>query len=230
MNLATVDNLAVNHRCWLQHCSPLAKLLLVAAILALLLTTLSLQFVLLTACLVAAVAISNRLPLAQLAALSAVPMLLASLYAYSLGDWQLGWLIVGRAGTAAATVVAVAMTTPPLKLLTLLAWPLPGVLGEVMYFAYRSLFLLTGGVSASLAAVRLRRGREKLSFSRLRVMGQVIGMSVIRAWDLAGRQYDLLRLRGLAEGLAVQRDWRLRPADAVLVGLAFMLIAGWYYV
>lgn len=230
MHLAAVDNLAVNHSCWLQQGSPLAKLLLIFWVLAVLLSTTSLAAVGFTALVILLVAATNRLPLASLAGLAMVPMLLAALFAFSLADWYVGWLLVGRAGTAAATVVVVAMTTPPLRLLTLLSAPLPRVLGELMYFTYRSVFLISGGVATALEAVRQRRGREPWGVSRFRTLAQVFGMALVRSWDLAGRQYEAVRLRGVSQGFSVQRDWRLRLNDLPVLATGLLVTAGWYFV
>lgn len=229
MNLATIDNLAINHSCWLQRCSPLAKLILILVVLALLLSSRSLLFLVgLLALLTLNIAL-NRLPLLVVLPLALLPMGFAAIFALSLGDWAVGLLLIGRAGAAALTVASVFVTTAPLRLLSLLAAPLPGLFGELLFFTYRSFFILTGSLENTLRAVRLRRGKESFSRARIRALGQVVGMTLLRAWDLAGRQYDLLRLRGLSGGLKYSRDWRLRPADLGLLAAAIAIGAGWYY-
>lgn len=230
MNLATLDNLAVNHKCWLQGCSLPAKALFVIALLTLLLTSRSLAFMGGLALLLLAAAVSNRLPLLVLGPLVLAPMLFASLFAISLGDWRLGLMIIGRAGIAALAVALVFVTTPPVHVLGLLAAPMPPVFGELLYFTYRSLFLLWGTLDNTLTAMRLRRGRERLSWDGIKAAAQVHGMILLRAWDMAGRQYSLLRLRGLGQGLRVNRDWRLRRPDWALLLGVLVVAAGWYYV
>lgn len=228
MHLATMDNLAVNHHCWLQRCSPLGKVLFVAAALVFLLTTRSLLFLLGLLIFTAGLALSNGLPLRVLLPLVLVPMFFASVFAFSLKDWSVGLLVLGRAATAALTVAMVFMTTAPVRLLGLISAPMPEVFGELMYFTYRSFFLLLGSLNNTLGAMRLRRGREKFSLSRMRAMAQVYGMTLVRAWDMAGRQYDLLRLRGLGQGLRINRDWRLRAWDVALLAAIIVIGVGWY--
>lgn len=230
MNIATLDNLAVNHSCWLQRCSPVAKAVFVISVLVLLLTTMSLHFIGGLAIVLLVMAVANQLPLKVLLPLVIFPMLFASIFALSLGDWQVGAVLIGRAGMAALTVVMVFVTTPPIRLLAMLSAPMPGIFGELLYFTYRSLFLLWGTLDNTLTAVKLRRGREPFSISRVRAMAQVYGMTLVKAWDLAGRQYSLLRLRGLDSGLKISRDWKLRSIDAVLLIVVILLSAGWYYV
>lgn len=230
MNLATMDNLAVNHRCWLQQCSALAKGIFVAAVLTLLLTTRSLPFIAGLAALLLVIALSNRLPLMILLPLALIPMLFAGIFAVSIKDWAIGMLVIGRAGTAALTVAQVFMTTAPVHLLGLIAAPMPEVFGELIYFTYRSFFLLAGSLNNTLTAVRLRRGKERFSLARVGAMAQVYGMTLVRAWDLAGRQYDLLRLRGLGQGLKISRDWHLRFWDLGLLAAIFLIGMGWYFV
>lgn len=230
MNLAVLDSLAVNHTCWLKRCSVLARILFVAAVLALLLTTMSLPFMGGLALFLLALAMFNRLPLKVLTPLVLAPMLFAGFFAVSLGDWQVGLALTVRAGLAALTVSSVFVTVPPLRLLGLLSAPLPEVFGELLYFTYRALFLLWESLDNTLTAVRLRRGREGFSLARIRAMAHVYGMTLLRAWDLAGRQYSLLRLRGLGEGLRVNRDWSLRTADLLLLIFTLLIAAGWFYV
>lgn len=229
MNLATMDNLAVNHRCWLQRCSPLAKALFVLGALAFLLTTRSLTFLVGLMIFMVGLALTNRLALGVFLPLVLVPVFFASVFAISLRDWSVGLLVLGRAATAALTVVMVFMTTAPVRILGLISAPMPEVFGELMYFTYRSFFLLLESLNNTLAALRLRRGKERFSLSRVRAMAQVYGMTLVRAWDMAGRQYDLLRLRGLGQGLRISRDWHLRTWDLALFAALICIGVGWYY-
>lgn len=228
MNLATIDNIAVNHECWLQRCSAPAKVLLIVTVLSLLLTTKALAFVGGLGALLLAIALGNRLPFKILAPLILIPMAFASLFAISVGDWAVGLLVVGRAGVAALLVVIIFLTTPPVRLLSLVSAPMPAVFAGLLFFTYRSFFILATSISNSLKAVRLRRGREKLSWGKFKSMAQIIGLSLVRAWDLAERQYDLLRIRGLGAGLKVDRDWRLRPWDCALLATVIIIGMGWY--
>lgn len=230
MNVAALDNLAVNHSCWLQRCSCLAKVFFILAVLALLLTSFSLPFMGGMAVMLVIMAIYNRLPLGVLAPLALAPMIFASVFAVSLGDWEIGLVLVARAGIAALTVVLVFVTTPPVQLLGLVSAPMPSVLGELLYFTYRSVFLLWGTLDNALTAVRLRQGRLRLGGARIRVMAQVYGMILLRAWDLAGRQYSLLRLRGLDQGLRINRKLAFQRADWVLLIIVVIIGAGWLYV
>lgn len=225
-----MDNLAVNHSCWMQRCSLLAKAVFVIAVLALLLTTRSLPFIGGVALFLLTVAVSNSLPLSILGPLSLLPMLFASVFALSLGDWTGGLIIVGRAGIAALAVALVFATTPPVRVLGLISAPLPPIFGELLYFTYRTLFLLWGTLDNTLMVVRLRRGKESFSITRLKATTQVYGMVLLRAWEMAGRQYSLLRLRGLALGLQINRDWKLCKPDWVLFVGIMVLAVGWYYV
>jgi energy-coupling factor transporter transmembrane protein EcfT len=230
LNLATLDNLAVNHRCWLQRCSTLAKVLFAAAVLTFLLTTMSLPFIAGLAALLLVIALSNRLPLAVLLPLALIPMIFAGIFAFSIRDWAVGLTVIGRAGTAALIAAEVFMTTAPVHLLGVISAPMPEIFGELIYFTYRSLFLLAGSLDNTLKAVRLRRGKEKFSFARVRATAQVYGMTLVRAWDMAGRQYDLLRLRGLGQGLKISRDWHLRSSDLILLAAILLIGMGWYFV
>lgn len=199
-------------------------------VLGFLLTSKSLYFVGCLLLLLMAVVLANRLPARIYLPLVLIPVVFAALFAISIRDWTVGLLIMGRAGAAALTVVMVFLTTRPVKLLSLVSAPLPAVFGELLFFTYRSFFILMASLSNSLRAVRLRRGQERFSVAKLKGMAQVLGMSLVRAWDLAGRQYELLRVRGLGAGLRISRDWRINPWDLTLAGLGIAVATGWYYV
>ena len=230
MNLASIDHLAVNHHCWLQRCSPLAKVIFLISVLALLLTTRSLPFIAGLASFLLMVVAGNGLPLSVILPLAFMPLVFASIFAISVGDWAVGLLIIGRAGVAALMVATVFVTTPPVRLLALLSAPMPGVFAELLFFTYRSFFLIAGTLENTIQAVKLRRGNQKPGIARIRAMAPVYGMILVRAWDMAARQYSLLRLRGLEEGLKVNRDWRLKVQDLGLLAAAIIIGAGWYFV
>lgn len=229
MNFAALDNLAVNHSCWLQRCSPVAKLLFVLILLVLLLTTYSLPFLTGLALVLIILVGTNRQPLRVIAPLTLAPMVFASVIAFSLGNWNIGLVLTARAGLAALAMVLVFVSTPPVYILGLLSAPMPPVFGELLYFTYRSLFLLWGTLDNLLRAVKLRRGQGRFGLAHIRAMAQVYGMVLLRAWDLAGRQYSLLRLRGLEHGLKIKRSFGLQRTDWILLVIIIISIVGWYF-
>lgn len=230
MELAALDNVAVNHHCWLQRCSLAAKVGFVVVALALLITSRSLGFLGLQLLVVLGLALSNRLPIRMFFGLLAFPLIFSGIIALSLGDVPVGLLLVGRALAAAGAVVVVFLTTPPMRLLAFISAPLPGVFGELLYFTYRSFFLLWQSLDKTITAVRLRGGFAPKGLKRLKVAAEIYGTTLVRGWDMAGRQYMLLRLRGLEQGLAIQRSWSLSKNDWALLGLCIFLMGGWFLV
>lgn len=227
MHLATVDYYGVNHRCWLQRCSGTAKIVFLAGFLALVISTRSLPFVGGLAAFLLALALVNKLPLRVLLPLALVPMVLASIFALSLRSWTLGLLVVGRSGAAALAAAVVLMTTAPVRLFGLLTALMPGIMAELLFFTYRSFFILTGSLANTLQGVKLRGPGPGLG--QIPTLARVYGMTLVRAGDLASRQYDLLRLRGLGQGLKINRDWRLHSQDLGLLFFLILLAMGWYY-
>jgi energy-coupling factor transporter transmembrane protein EcfT len=103
----------------------------------------------------------------------------------------------------------------------------PGVVGDALLMTYRTTFLLFGKFSSLLRAVRLRAGlRGRHPVRTARITTQALGGLLLYSFDLAQRDYDILRLRGYTGRLRVNTLRSTdRRVDAALLLAATMALA-----
>jgi cobalt/nickel transport system permease protein len=144
-----------------------------------------------------------------------VPLLIAQGLASPLG----ALLMVGKAVDAALTMLVVITTTPYPVLFAALRRVAPGLLVDTLFLAYRSFFILLGLAGDVLLGLRLRGGLSARHWGRrLASIGQGIGLIIIRGIDLGEDFNRVLRLRGYRGQLtAGGMEWRFCPPE--LVGL-----------
>lgn len=228
MDVATVDYWATSGRSYLHRASPVAKIVAAAAGIA---TVVVVQNVLVLAAvylLVLAAARRARIPLRPFVlatTYSAVFALLLAVAQYA-GDWVIPLTTVVKAMTAAAVVVLLIATTPYPQLFAPLRRLLPGIVVDVLYVTYRSVFIVLGVLTDLLTAVRLRGGFVGRNIgSRARNLAAAFGLGAIHALDVSERTYAVMRVRGYSGGLSGERSSGLRGRDAPLLMAALSVAA-----
>ncbi len=227
MDISTIDYWAVHGRSPLHRASAPSKLLAAGLLIAAVVIAQDPFSLAATYLLVAAGIAFARLPLLRLLALAAYPAVFALLFAVSqwTGSLMGSLVIIGKAMTAAATMVLLITTTPYPQLFALLRRFLPGIVADGLLLTYRSLFLMLALVDDLVTALRLRGGlsrRRYLHNSRSLAMG--LGLLLVRAIGLSERLYDVLRLRGYAGRLAAGAVWRATRYDPLPLAPALLLL------
>jgi len=116
-------------------------------------------------------------------------------------------------------------STPAPELFRVARRLMPATLADILFLAYRSLFILLERALAAREAVRLR-GSGSSWLQRLRRNSLVGGLSVLRATELASEQYAAIRLRGYPGSRAAAAvPWRSAPDSLLLAGGALALAA-----
>lgn len=173
--------------------------------------------------------IAARLPARQLMVLAAYPAIFSTLFVISQWDGTLvrPAIIILRAMDSALAMLLLITTTPYPQVFATLRFLLPRVVLDGLFLTYRSLFLLLDVAGDLLVALRLRGGLVWRNPIRSAAnIGYGLGPLLLRALALSQRFYDAMRLRGYTGQLVSGRDWyRLRPADALPVGLGLVLLA-----
>ncbi len=228
MRVTEVDSWAVRGTSALHRAAPSAKVAAFILVLASVVVSQNL-FVILGVMLAVACAIpAFGLPGRQVFGLAAYPGLFALVFAFASAPEPLtGALFVAKAVTAALGAVTVMYTTPYPYVFGLAQRYLPTIVGDALLMTYRSLFLLAEKLSSLLVAVRLRSGlsaRQPLRAARATT--QALGGLLLYAFDLAQREYDVMRLRGYEERLQVTLPRsESRGFDAALVGVGGVMLA-----
>lgn len=146
-----------------------------------------------------------RLPLTKMLPLALYPALFALVFAFASAPGPVtGALVVLKAVTAALAAVTLMFSTPYPQVFAPIQRITPTIVGDALLMTYRSLFILAAKFGDLLRAVRLRSGisaRQPLRAARATT--RALGGLLLYSFDLAQREYDVLRLRGYEGGLRV---------------------------
>ena len=228
IGVGTVDRSATSDLGWLHPLSPIAKLFAFAVALAAVIVTWNALVVLSLAAALAALAIGARLDLKSTFGLASYPAIFALVFAFASAPNVLtGSVIVLKAVCAGLLAVTLVMTTPYPQIFAPVQRIVPGIVGDALLMTYRTTFLLLDKFASLLRAVRLRSGiRGTHPVRTARATTQALGGLLLYAFDLAQRDYDILRLRGysghLRAHLPRSRD---RLGDVLLLVTALALLA-----
>lgn len=224
MDIAAVDRSATQGDSWLHRAAPGAKLAAFGLLLAA--AVVSWNFVLLAslALLIAAAAVSARLNLKLTFGLAAYPALFAAVFAFaSAPSAGTGLVIVLKAVTAALAAVTLTLTTPYPQVFAPVQKVVPGLVGDALLMTYRSFFLLLQRFSDLLTTVKLRSATRSGGLKRtVRDTSAALGNVVLYSFDLAQRDYDVMRVRGYSGRLRIApRRRRIGATEIALVAVAF---------
>lgn len=238
MDITALDRSAVLGDSLLHRATPRVKLAAASILLAASMVTPDPLVAAGVALSVTGVATLLRLPLRTVLPLALYPAVFAAVFAFAAAPGLVtAALIVLRAVTAALVVVTLMMTTPYPQVFAPLQRVLPTVVGDAMLMTYRSLFLLAEKFADLLRAIRLRAGlRARQPVRTAQATTRALGGLLLYSFDLAQREYDILRLRGYERGFRVAPRIGTEPAAdgatliyaAAILGvvLAFRFIPG----
>lgn len=228
MDVATVDLWATSGHSSLHRSSATAKLVAAALCLAGVIVVQNVLVVVSVWLVVMAATRRAGLPVRQLVAGSAYAGAFAALFAFAQyrGDLIVPLTTVAKAVTAASVALLLIATTPYPRLFAVVGRVLPGVLVDVLYMTYRSVFILLKCLHDVMVAVRLRGGLAGGGLlAKARNIGTALALSVLHTFDVSERTYAVMRLRGYSGGLSGERAEGIRRGELPLVGLA-MIVAG----
>jgi energy-coupling factor transporter transmembrane protein EcfT len=227
IDIGTVDRSATSDLGWLHRLSPLTKLTVFAMALAAVIVNWNVFMVLALALAFVGVAAGARIDLRSTFTLAAYPALFALVFAFASAPSALtGMVIVLKAVCAGLLAVTLVMTTPYPQIFAPVQRITPPIVGDALLMTYRTTFLLLGKFASLLRAVRLRAGlRGKHPVRTARATTTALGGLLLYSFDLAQRDYDILRLRGYAGRLRVHLPKSRDPlGDWLLVGGAVVIL------
>ncbi len=107
-----------------------------------------------------------------------------------------GFLIMGKVIGTVSLVIFLSMTTPVNKLLNACRWfKVPNTWVEIAMLSYRYIFVLLEDAITVRDAQKVRLGYSGLTRS-LKSLGELMGATVIRAYDRSVAAYEAMMLRG----------------------------------
>lgn len=217
MELAQVDQWAVGGRSAWHRASALGKL--VATVLLIAAVVMARDWRVLAAVYIAvflAIA-AARLPVLKIALLGAYPALFTILFALSqTGGWDVVLLVLMRALAAALVMLLLITTTPYVDIFAALGRVLPSLLADGLLVTYRSFFVLLETFGRLVMGLRLRGAYSRYKLKGFTQMAEVVGVTFLRALDLAEHSHSVLRLRGYSGHIPASRRWRQVNANDLL--------------
>ncbi len=160
---------------------------------------------------------SAQLPVFKIALIGAYPAVFTILFALSqTGGWNVALLILARALTAALAMLLLIATTPYVDIFAALGRILPSLLADGLLITYRSFFILLDTFGRLLVSVRLRGTYSRWRGKDLGQIAEIVGVTFLRALDLAEHSHAALRLRGYAGRIPSSDRWRRLNANDLL--------------
>ncbi|NLZ17345.1 MAG: energy-coupling factor transporter transmembrane protein EcfT [Desulfobulbaceae bacterium] len=149
----------------------------------------------------------------------------------SLAGLHLVWLITLKANAISLLFIACVATMPVAYFgHALHALRLPGKFVFLLLFTYRAIFLLADEWQRLNTALRLHNFVATSSLHSYRTLGTLVGLTLLRSIDRAGRIHQAMLLRGfsghftsLAEFRFTRRDGKFTVAALALLLLYFTL-------
>ena len=199
MHLYEIDRAAVSGTGPLHRLPAGVKLLLLAVLIALLLSVRSLPLhagVLLGLLLLALLA---RVPLVLMLELTAYPLIFLAIIFFSIDGLTLPAALglAARVLAITAAVILLLLTTSFPALFAALGRVLPGALVAALFFTYRALFILAVSLANIRTALRLRGGLDwRHPLRSLTNLGKALGHLLVDVVEMSQRMADGLTLRG----------------------------------
>ncbi len=152
---------------------------------------------------------SARLPVFKIALIGAYPAIFTILFALSqTGGWNVVFLILARALTAALAMLLLIATTPYVDIFAALGRLLPALLADGLFVTYRSFFILLDTFGRLLVGLRLRCAYSRWKWKGFQELAEIAGVTFLRALDLAEHSHAVLRLRGYGGRIPSSDRWR----------------------
>jgi energy-coupling factor transporter transmembrane protein EcfT len=143
--------------------------------------------------------IFSKLPAKIILVLSYYPVIFALLFLLSASNWSssLFLLVFLKVVVASTAVILLFITTSYKTLFTRLNKFLPGFIATALFLTYRAIFILWAILGDIKEAIYLRGGLSAKNIRRsLQVIGDSVGLLVIRSIETSENMYEGMWLRG----------------------------------
>jgi cobalt/nickel transport system permease protein len=142
---------------------------------------------------------------------------------WSQSGLAVGGLVAAKALAVVLALVALVSSSPARQ-----TWAamrrlhVPAGIVQVFHLAYRYVFVIQSESRAVQTAMRARGYRARLNVHSLSILGNAVGMLLIRSTERAERVYLAMQARGFDGSFPASEDWRTRGSDII----KFVLLAG----
>lgn len=227
MDITAIDRSATQGDSRLHGASPVTKLIAFALMVGATMTSWNALVLGSLFTTLVCVAVASRLKMRLTLGLALYPAMFAALFAFaSAPGWVAATAIVVKAATAALAAVILLMTTPYPQVFAPVQRVVPPVLGDALLMTYRTFFLMADRFSDLLTTVRLRSAPRAGIGTSMRTISAALGNLLLYSFDLAQRDYDIMRVRGYAGRLRATLPPARSPGFDAIVVVSAVLIVG----
>lgn len=139
---------------------------------------------------------------------------------------QLVWLVSLKANAIAMLFIACVASMPVARFgHALYSLKVPGKFVFLLLFTYRSIFLLADEWQRLNRALRLHNFVATTNLHSYRTMGSLIGLTLVRSLDRAGRIHQAMLLRGFNGNFNSLVEFRLKRLDYLFLAAALAVLA-----
>lgn len=139
----------------------------------------------------------TRLPFSKLFIFSLYPVVFVLIFVFSVPAIYFLEIVLKILGASMLAILVVS-TTPYFEIFKAMSVVMPAVITQIMFIAYRSIFIILDMMSVMFSTLKLRGGIDSNRPKRtLKLMGRSFGYLLIRSADMAERMNDITYLRGL---------------------------------
>lgn len=141
-----------------------------------------------------------------------------------------GGLVAAKAIGVVLGLIAIVSSSPTQRLWAAMRQlHIPAGLVQVFHLTYRYVFVIQSESRAVHNAMRARAFRSNLSGRSLAILGNAVGMLLIRSTERAERVYLAMQARGFDGTFPVTESWSTRKSDIVkfsaIAVVSFILVA-----
>jgi len=201
MDLYYIDYVSVCGRSWLHRFPSGAKMLVFAGVVGLLLWVRSLSLLAAVAAGVLIIATTARLPMRIFLPLTFYPLVFLVIIFLSISGLTVltALTLALRVLAITGSIVTLFLTTSYPAIFGTLGRILPGFLVAALFFAYRSIFVISDSLSNIRTAMHLRGGIDwKRPVFTVRHLGTALGHFLAHSMETSEHMADSLRARGFA--------------------------------
>ena len=230
MNIAQIDNISINGQSFFHKSGSLAKMLLSFFLLAALMVTNQREKLVFLCLFLILLLLSSRLKPFLILKLLIYPLFFSLLFVFFTKSFSsyAPLILVLKATTAALTMIWLILTTPYIEVFSLLARVLPSLLADILFFTYRSFFILLEKMEDSLKIIRLRGGYSSANIIKnIKNTGAIIANLFINSFEMSERMYKVYSLRGYSGSLPLGKKKLIkRESDYLLILAGFLVFLG----
>ena len=226
MNIAHIDNISVNGDSVIHRSGGAAKIIFAVFILSGFLFSTEINKVLLLGVILIIASIISKIPLDTAFGLLIYPLFFSSFFALLIirESPQEGLLIILKATGAAYSMILLILTTPYIEIFSILSLIFPSVIIDILFFTYRSFFILLEKMENIMKSIKLKGGYHFLDISKnLKNIAGIIGLLIIHSFEMSERMYKIYSLRGY-DGKLPQGDMKIIRGNKdyiiILAGIA----------